>query len=276
MKIIDIPEVKLQYEDLKQDSEVLFTQLVGSRMFGHSSESSDYDLRIITIPHKDYFRPNRVGIVLGFDDINLLRGDQYSVISDKKQFSVKEESGFDRKYDIFKYDCILYFRMMVLEGAYYYLANAHSEEKFYIESHNEFSKYRETFINSIPDFSYLTAARVLLRDFESLTTLTVKSSVMKNELKSKRLGQYTFIKNFLLTRSLYGHGVDYVDLKNRSLTNDQILLEIDSIKKDLSKFISENFLSYRSSSEKHFKTFRGVMCKMMNDIYCEEIFPDLK
>ena len=270
---LDIPEVNSQYLELLGPSSLLFTQIVGSRLFRHHSETSDYDLRVITFPDKDYFRPNLSGTIIGFDQINLPLGDQYSVINDKKQFTVKEEGGFDRKYDIFKYDCLLYFRMMTQNGAYYYLSNSHAEENFYIESHPTFLKFRKELIENIPDFSYLLAAKVLLRDFESLMTVSIKSSKMPDSLKVKRLGQYTFIKNFLLLRNLYGHGVDYVYLKNRKLSVDEILEEIQKIKKDLYKFIDEKTQIYLPKAQNDIVKFKETLYKMFNSIYDEEIFP---
>jgi hypothetical protein len=270
---LNIPEVNNQYLELLGPSSLLFTQIVGSRLFRHHSETSDYDLRVITFPDKDYFRPNLSGTIIGFDQINLPLGDQYSVINDKKQFTVKEEGGFERKYDIFKYDCLLYFRMMTQNGAYYYLSNSHAEENFYIESHPTFLKFRKELIENIPDFSYLLAAKVLLRDFESLMTVSIKSSKMPDSLKVKRLGQYTFIKNFLLLRNLYGHGVDYVYLKNRKLSVDEILEEIQKIKKDLYKFIDEKTQIYLPKAQNDIVKFKETLYKMFNSIYDEEIFP---
>jgi hypothetical protein len=48
---------------------ILFEAEVGSRQFNFAVESSDRDIRRITIPPIEYFLPHRRGLIIGIDDI---------------------------------------------------------------------------------------------------------------------------------------------------------------------------------------------------------------
>lgn len=254
-----------------EKDKVLFLQTVGSRLYGMETTSSDYDIKLVTIPPVEYYMPHLSGHVLGLDYSFYPNSDQYNSVK-KHIFMFKRDGGSEQKCELFSCDISLQFKM-VFEGEYFVLLNTlFANNNSYLYKNSTFSKYEQDIINSIPSISFTFALQKIARDATEFIRVADHPKLFTRERLLKRLGQLVFVKNSLIKRSVTDHNVDYNFYRRPS---DDI--DVEEIKNGCSDVVNEikNYCGNnvtKNNLEEYLK-YKHVICRMLNELYGQEIFP---
>lgn len=248
--------------------QILFKQVVGSRFFETFNASSDYDLKVVTIPKKEFFMPNTQMVILGFDNVKYLNSDQYNSV-EKDICTIKTADGSTTKCEIFYCDIPLHFRMIV-EGAYFVLVNTFIQnEKTYFFNHPSYMKYEKVIRESIPKIAYARSLHNLSRDIHDLMKILSNQKISTNKIKIKRAGQYALVANTIMLRSLQDHGVDYSIFRDENTPLEVVQATCLNLLNSIQVYLS-NFNVGDIALETG--VYKRTVALMLNDIYSENVF----
>lgn len=260
--MIEIVQNKI--DSMSEGQRVLFQVVGGSRLFGYSVPSSDYDVRVVTLPDKLYFQPNLRWSMVGFDQFPSQIGDQYANSSVANIVDPTDNQDVPmRKYDIFVSNISTYLRQC-LTGSYYLLANfmASPEECDFIEP--QWRQYQAELVSLLPESAFIVSSQYLLRDVKDYLRRLDQNIAINNSVKE--LTKYTYVANFLQLKNLKGHGVDYLQLRNSELSKEQIKEKLYTIVGLLTD------LSTRKHNKSEISVFKDRLCEILNLLYGEELF----
>lgn len=242
----------------------LFQMVAGSRRFGFSTESSDYDIRIIGMPTVEYFKPHLRGLVIGYDRALV---PNMSTIS-----NIVDTSGNTRvKYDIF-IDALPQYISYAVSGGYFQLQNLMSPLDDMTQYDDRWVSFRETLVNVLPTESFVLAAMHLIRDMKEIEVRLEKNAYKTEQEQAKKVVQVLFISEFIQTRDPLNQKHDYLTMRNTGMSKENCLSILSNIKTSLWGYVES-----ATATAKGFKAerdaFSTTLQKGINTWFNEEIFP---